>query len=167
MLAIRQAPDHTIAAHSATMLGLRPRRPPAPETTAPDSVLTIAVYHRSDKVEDHVSDLRLATGMRLEVVKKGALWTVPSEAAAVLWELAPEDGAQRLVSALIAGLRAPVNGESLELPATVTMELYKARTSFTFAPDGSAAGDSLLLRGPGGEARLLTLDPWTGRVRVR
>jgi diguanylate cyclase (GGDEF)-like protein len=69
-------------------------------------VLTIAVYHRSEKVEEHVADLRLATGLRLELVKKGALWTVPSEAAAVLWELAPEDGAQRLVSALIAGLPA-------------------------------------------------------------
>ena len=95
MLAIRQAPDHTIAAHSATMLGLRPRRLPPPETTAPDNVLTIAVYHRSDRVEEHVADLRLATGLRLEIVKKGALWTVPSEASAVLWELAPDDGALR------------------------------------------------------------------------
>jgi diguanylate cyclase (GGDEF)-like protein len=106
VLAIRQAPDHTIAAHSATMLGLRPRRPPAPETTAPDNLITIAVYHRSEKVEEHIADLRLATGLRVELVKKGALWTVPSEAAAVLWELASEDGAQRLVSALIAGLPA-------------------------------------------------------------
>jgi diguanylate cyclase (GGDEF)-like protein len=106
VLAIRQAPDHTIAAYSATMLGLRPRRLPPPETLAPDNVLTIAVYHRSDRVEDHVADLRLATGLKLEIVKKGALWTVPSEASAVLWELAPDDGAQRLVSALIAGLPA-------------------------------------------------------------
>ncbi len=88
------------------MLGLRPRRPPAPETTAPDSVLTIAVYHRSEKVDEHLADLRLASGLRFEVVKKGALWTVPNEASAVLWELAPEDGSQRLVSALIAGLPA-------------------------------------------------------------
>jgi type IV fimbrial biogenesis protein FimT len=65
------------------------------------------------------------------------------------------------------GLGAPANGESLELPASVTMELYQARTSFTFEPNGSVVGDSLRLKGAGGETRLITVDPWNGRVRVR
>ena len=65
------------------------------------------------------------------------------------------------------GLRTPGNGESLELPASVSLELYQARTRFTFAPNGSVVGDSLTLKGAGGEARLLTVDPWNGRVRVR
>ena len=66
-----------------------------------------------------------------------------------------------------AGLRPVENGQSLELPATVTLELYQARTSFTFAPSGSVVGDSLKLKGRGGEERLITVDPWNGRLRVR
>lgn len=88
------------------MLGRRPRRPSASETTAPDSVLTLAVYHRSDNVEQHLAELRTATGVQLELVKKGTLWTVPSDVSGVLWELSLEDGAQRLVSALIGNLPA-------------------------------------------------------------
>src|SRR3954467_15485643 len=88
------------------MLGRRPRRPSASETTAPDSVLALAVYHRSDNVEQHLAELRTATGVQLELVKKGTLWTVPSDVSGVLWELSLEDGAQRLVSALIGNLPA-------------------------------------------------------------
>ena len=67
----------------------------------------------------------------------------------------------------LPALRPSENGESLELPATVTLELYQARTSFTFSPSGSVVGDSLKLKGRGGEERLITVDPWNGRVRVR
>jgi diguanylate cyclase (GGDEF)-like protein len=88
------------------MLGRRPRRPSAPETLAPDSVLTLAVYHRNDNVEPHLAELRFAAGLRLELVRKGTLWTVPTDAAGVLWELAPEDGMHRLVSALIGNVPA-------------------------------------------------------------
>jgi hypothetical protein len=45
--------------------------------------------------------LRPAAGLKLELIRKGTLWTVPHDVAGVLWELAPEDGAQRLVAALI------------------------------------------------------------------
>jgi prepilin-type N-terminal cleavage/methylation domain-containing protein len=65
------------------------------------------------------------------------------------------------------GLRAAANGESLELPASVTLHLYQARTRFTFAPNGSVVGDSLLLRGRNREERMITLDRWNGRIRVR
>lgn len=65
------------------------------------------------------------------------------------------------------GARAPGQGESLDLPATVRMELFQARSHFTFLPSGAARGDSLLLRTSKGEVRMVTLDPWTGRARIR
>src|SRR5690348_8240366 len=88
------------------MLGRRPRRPSAPELTAPDSVLTLAVYHRSDNVEQHLGELRALAGVRLELVRKGTLWTVPNDVSGILWELSPDDGAHRLVSALIGTIPA-------------------------------------------------------------
>ena len=88
------------------MLGRRPRKPSAPETTVPESVLTLAVYHRSDHVEQHVAPLRAISGLRLELVRKGTLWTVPTDVDGVLWELTPEDGTQRLVPALVGTLPA-------------------------------------------------------------
>jgi diguanylate cyclase (GGDEF)-like protein len=68
--------------------------------------MTIAVYHRGDDVEQHVSALRPASGIRLELVRKGSLWTVPSDVDGVLWELTPDDGAHRLVAALVANVPA-------------------------------------------------------------
>ena len=65
------------------------------------------------------------------------------------------------------GFLAPGNGESLDLPAGVTLELFQARSRFTFQPNGSVIGDSLLIRSVSGEARMITLDPWSGRARVR
>ncbi|MEO8070093.1 MAG: GGDEF domain-containing protein [Acidobacteriota bacterium] len=73
-------------------------------------MLTLAVYHRSDNVEQHVAELRAATGMQLELVRKGTLWNVPNDVSGVLWELALEDGAQRLVPALIGNLPAASYG---------------------------------------------------------
>ena len=64
------------------------------------------------------------------------------------------------------GLRGPANGESLELPASISMELYQARTRFTFEPNGSVVGDSLMLKASSGETRMITVDPWNGRVRI-
>jgi diguanylate cyclase (GGDEF)-like protein len=72
----------------------------------PDGDLTLAVYYRSDHVDQHLAELQQAEGVRLELVKHGTLWTVPNNVAGLLWELAPEDGAQRLVSALIGAVPA-------------------------------------------------------------
>lgn len=77
-----------------------------PESTAADTGLTLAVYHRSDNVEQHLSELTATTGLHLEYVRKGTLWTMPSNVAGVLWELTLDDGAQRLVSALISNVPA-------------------------------------------------------------
>jgi prepilin-type N-terminal cleavage/methylation domain-containing protein len=63
--------------------------------------------------------------------------------------------------------RAPANGESLELPASVQMQLFQTRSLFTFAPNGAALGDSIRLVATTGEARTITVDPWSGRARAR
>ena len=88
------------------MLGRRVPRPSAPETAVPDGVLTLAVFHRSDDIERQVAPLKLATGIRLEFFKKGSLWRVPTHVGGVLWELAPDDGSHRFVSALIGSVPA-------------------------------------------------------------
>lgn len=74
--------------------------------SAADNGLALAVYHRSDNVEQHLPELYAAAGLRLEFVRKGTLWTIPHNVAGVLWELTPDDGTQRLVSALIANVPA-------------------------------------------------------------
>ena len=56
-------------------------------------------------------------------------------------------------------------GEPLDLPASIRIELTKARARFTFAPSGAAYADSLVLSSTLG-TRLLTLNPWTGDVVV-
>lgn len=63
--------------------------------------------------------------------------------------------------------RAPANGESLELPTGVRMQLFQARSQFTFSPNGAALGDSIQLSAPTGEVRMITVDPWNGRARIR
>ena len=56
-------------------------------------------------------------------------------------------------------------GQALGLPVGVTMELPRARARFTFEPTGAALADTLLLTGPFG-VRAVSIDPWTGDVRV-
>lgn len=70
--------------------------------------------------------------------------------------------------ALLGGeevLEALVPGEPLGLPEGVRMELPRARARFTFEPTGAALADTLLLTGPFG-VRVVTIDAWTGDVRV-
>ena len=71
--------------------------------------------------------------------------------------------------ALLGGERAMEEvkpGEPLGLPTGVRMELPRARARFTFQPSGAALADTLLLTGVFG-VRVVTVDPWTGDVRVR
>ncbi len=65
-----------------------------------------------------------------------------------------------------AAMDALVPGEPLGLPPGVGMEVPRARSRFTFEPSGAALADTLLLTGSFG-ARAVTIDPWTGDVRVR
>ena len=56
-----------------------------------------------------------------------------------------------------------VPGEPLELPASVKLELSKARARFRFAASGAVFADSLTLHSAA-ESKLITLNPWTGDV---
>lgn len=82
-----------------------PRRASAPEQTAPDGAVVLAVYYRSEDTVEQLSALQ-SNGVRFEFLQAGVLWTVPNNVAGVLWELSLEDGSQRLVSALIDSLPA-------------------------------------------------------------
>jgi type II secretory pathway pseudopilin PulG len=71
--------------------------------------------------------------------------------------------------ALLGGKRAMEEvkpGEPLGLPPGVRMELPRARARFTFQPSGGALADTLLLTGVFG-VRVVSIDPWTGDVRIR
>ncbi|HWB31532.1 MAG TPA: GGDEF domain-containing protein [Vicinamibacterales bacterium] len=88
------------------MLGRHSRSSSAVEGSAVHSGPALAVYHRSDNVEQHLSELRTSGGLRLSLIRKGTLWTMPTDADGILWELTLDDGAQRLVAALIANVPA-------------------------------------------------------------
>ena len=57
-------------------------------------------------------------------------------------------------------------GSPIGLPRTVRMELPRARARFTFEPTGAALADTLLLTSSS-ETRAISVDPWTGDMRVR
>jgi prepilin-type N-terminal cleavage/methylation domain-containing protein len=67
----------------------------------------------------------------------------------------------------IGAARLPGQGESLELPPSIRMELFRARSQFTFEPSGAVMGDSIRRTGTTGETRMISREPWTGRVRAR
>jgi diguanylate cyclase (GGDEF)-like protein len=75
--------------------------PPSPaDVNSPDGALALAVFHRSDDVDRHIESLRHVKGLDLLVVWQGTQWSLPRGAAGLLWELAPEDGADRRIGAL-------------------------------------------------------------------
>jgi diguanylate cyclase (GGDEF)-like protein len=91
-----------------------PRRVSSQETAASDSALTLAVFYRGDQTIPQLAPLQ-TLGVRLEFIPAGAEWTLRPGVAGVLWELALEDGAQRLVAALIAGVPAASFGLTPQL----------------------------------------------------
>lgn len=87
--------------------------PEAPESKSfssapaqPASVLRLAVFHRSEDVQEHVAPLRQIRGVELLLVWQGVTWTLPRHVAGVLWELAPEDASDSRIAALIEGVPA-------------------------------------------------------------
>ncbi len=66
-----------------------------------------------------------------------------------------------------AGIAVPADALALALPDGITIEYLLTRSFFTFMPAGSATGDSLRLRSTTGQTCLITIDPWSGHVRVR
>lgn len=77
---------------------------PAPTSTA--TVLRLAVFHRSEDVQEHLAPLRQVRGVEILQVWQGATWTLPRGVAGVLWELAPQDGADSRIGGLIEGVPA-------------------------------------------------------------
>ncbi len=105
----------------------------------------------------------LDTPLRIQLGTEG----LPGDRPSVLDRSAATDPSASL--ALLGGeevLQALEPGQPLGLPAGVEMELPRARTRFTFQPTGAALADTLVLKGPFG-MRAVTVDPWTGDVRIR
>ena len=79
-----------------------------------------------------------------------------------------DEGPDGIDLAMLGGddaLDALVPGEPIGLPEGIRMGLPRARARFTFEPTGAALADTLLLSGSLG-TRVVTIDPWTGDVRV-
>ena len=73
---------------------------PAPTQQA---VLRLAVFHRSEDVQEHIAPLRQVKGLEVLLVWQGVTWMMPRSAAGVLWELSPEDASDSRIRELIAG----------------------------------------------------------------
>ena len=104
------------------MPGPSHRRLSPHEMTAAESTLTLAVFHRGDQTVRELQSIQ-TPGVRFEFVPIGSSWAMPQGVAGVLWELALEDGAQRLVPALVSGLPAVSFGLT---PQPVIAELSRA-----------------------------------------
>ena len=78
-----------------------------------------------------------------------------------------DDPTWDMAAALVGGDEVDVlePGAPIGIPPAIRLELPRARTRFTFEPSGAALADTLVLVGPLG-ARVVTVDPWTGDVRV-
>jgi hypothetical protein len=57
---------------------------------APSTMLRIAVFHRSEDVQEHVAPLRHVKGVELFLIWQGVTWMRPRGVDGVLWELSPE-----------------------------------------------------------------------------
>jgi prepilin-type N-terminal cleavage/methylation domain-containing protein len=76
-------------------------------------------------------------------------------------------GGSTLGGQLRLGAFGSETGDTLGLPGSIRLELFKARARFTFSPSGAAMGDSLALRSSTGQMVMISLDPWNGRARAR
>jgi prepilin-type N-terminal cleavage/methylation domain-containing protein len=65
-----------------------------------------------------------------------------------------------------AAIRASTGAQAITLPEGIRIEYFHLRSLFTFTPGGSAMADSLRLRSTLGQTCLITIDPWSGRVRA-
>ena len=77
---------------------------PSPSSTPNRPVLRLAVFHRSEDVQEHIAPLRQVKGLELILIWQGVTWMLPRNAAGVLWELAMEDGADSRVRGLLEGV---------------------------------------------------------------
>ena len=127
-----------------------------------DDDMTLAV-RRVDALFRLARDSAARGGTRVSVVVDSATSHVWLDVAGVSQEQASTAPAG--VSAFAARTDGGDVGEALELPGTVRVQLSKERALFSFAPSGATFADSLWLVGPL-NARLVTINPWTGDVLV-
>lgn len=66
-------------------------------------MLRLAVFHRSEDVQEHIAPLRQVKGLEVLLVWQGVTWMPPRSASGILWELSPEDAADSRIRELIAG----------------------------------------------------------------
>jgi diguanylate cyclase (GGDEF)-like protein len=85
-----------------------PKSPALDPATPP--LLRLAVYHRSEDVQEHLAWLRQVRGVDLLLLWQGASWTRPRDVDGVLWELAAQDRADPRLAALIDGVPAASYG---------------------------------------------------------
>src|SRR5262245_8324779 len=78
----------------------------SPASTPPATVLRLAVFHRSEDVQEHLAPLRIVRGVEILQLWQGATWTLPRGVAGILWELAPQDSADTRIGGLIEGVPA-------------------------------------------------------------
>ena len=76
----------------------------------------------------------------------------------------PEDGRYRADSSSIWGAALLREGV-LELEPGVQLQTDSVRLNFTFRPDGSVFGDTVVVSGRWGSSRV-AVDRWTGAIRV-
>jgi diguanylate cyclase (GGDEF)-like protein len=69
-------------------------------------VLRLAVFHRSEDVQEHLAPLRQTGGVEIVPVWQGASWTLPRGTTGVLWELAPQDANDSRIALLIENVPA-------------------------------------------------------------
>ena len=69
-------------------------------------MLRLAVFHRSEDVQEHLAPLRQTGGVEIVPVWQGATWTLPRGTAGVLWELAPQDANDSRIPLLVENLPA-------------------------------------------------------------
>jgi prepilin-type N-terminal cleavage/methylation domain-containing protein len=127
-----------------------------------DDDLTAAA-RRIDTLFRLARDSAARSGVAMAVAidsASGAVWLLPERVE----EIEPEPFSTRRPTPPAGTTRRSSGfdaGESLELPATVKLELGTARARFLFTPSGAAWGDTLVLRTTM-RAMTITLDPWTG-----
>src|SRR5262245_59008768 len=79
---------------------------PSPSAATPLPLLRLAVFHRSEEVQEHLAPLSQIKGIELVLIWQGTTWTTPRDVAGLLWELSPQDATDSRIAGVIDGLPA-------------------------------------------------------------
>ena len=103
------------------MPGAQEPKSATPATTPTTPVLRLAVFHRSEDVQEHLAPLRQVPGVELVLVWQATSLTMPRDVAGMLWELAPQDAADTRIATLIGNLPAASYSTGMAPAASVAM----------------------------------------------